>query len=237
MKKIFITRDLEGDANLVEELLKNDLLIHGKSLIEFTRLPFTKVPESDWIFFYSKQGIRHYFDGLDDPACWTGVRMGMPRKVKQLKYATFGKGSARFLENYRNIIPEFEGTGKAETTAKAFLKKAKNQKVLFVRGENSLQSIQQLLKEEKVNQIDFVVYDNQPMTEFSVPQCHYLLFTSPLNAQAYYQRYTIKKWQKVFAIGETTAEALLSLGLENIQVASTPSISTMIELVLLESNS
>jgi uroporphyrinogen-III synthase len=211
--------------------------LHGQSLIEFTRLPFTKVPQSDWIFFYSKQGIRHYFDGLDDPACWTGVRMGMLRKVKQLKYATFGKGSAGFLKSCRNINPDFEGTGKAETTAQTFLKKAKNKKVLFVRGKNSLQSVQHLLKENKMDQIDFVVYDNQPMTKFSVPQCHFLLFTSPLNAQAYYQRYAIKRWQKVFAIGETTAEALLSLGLKDIRIASSPSISAMIELVLLESNS
>lgn len=237
MKKIFISRDLEEDDSLVKELLENNLLIRGQSLIEFTRLPFTKVPESDWIFFYSKQGIRHYFDGLDDPACWKSVRMGMPRKLKQLKYATFGKGSAGFLKSYRNISPDFEGTGKAEATAKAFLKKAKKQKILFVRGKNSLQSVQHLLKEDNIDPIDFVVYDNQPMTSFSVPQCHYLLFTSPLNAQAYYQRYTIKKWQKVFAIGETTAKALLSLGLKNVQVATSPSISAMIELVLLESKS
>jgi uroporphyrinogen-III synthase len=219
MKKVFITRDLEEDSSLVEELLEKNLLLHGQSLIEFTRLPFTKVPQSDWIFFYSKQGIRHYFDGLDDPACWTGVRMGMLRKVKQLKYATFGKGSAGFLKSCRNINPDFEGTGKAETTAQTFLKKAKNKKVLFVRGKNSLQSVQHLLKENKMDQIDF------------------LLFTSPLNAQAYYQRYAIKRWQKVFAIGETTAEALLSLGLKDIRIASSPSISAMIELVLLESNS
>jgi len=237
MKKVFITRDLEEDSIIVTDLLKKGLVVHGKSLISFNRLPFTKVPESDWIFFYSKQGIRHYFDGLDDPACWAGVRMGMPRKIKQPKYGTFGKGSAGFLKSYRNINPDFEGIGKAEATSQAFLKKANNQTVLFVRGKNSLQSVQHLVKDEKIEQIDFVVYDNQPLTKFSVPQCHFLLFTSPLNAQAYYKRYSIKKWQKVFAIGDTTAEALLSLGLKNIKVAASPSLAAMIELVLAESNS
>jgi uroporphyrinogen-III synthase len=232
MKKLFISRDLDEDQAFVKRMLEADIEVHGQSLVEFSKVPFSKVPDSDWIFFYSKQGIRFYFDGLDDPAYWSGVRMGMPLKVKQLKYATFGKGSTAFLKSYRNITADFTGSGKAEQTATAFLAKAKGEKVLFVRGKQSQQSVQELLKGADLEMMDLVVYDNQPLQKFTVPQCHYLLFTSPLNATAYYQKYSKKPAQKVFAIGETTADTLVSLGLKEVVVAAQPSLDDLATLVL-----
>ncbi len=50
--------------------------------------------------------------------------------------------------------------------------------------------------------------------KFKIPISDYLVFTSPMNAQAYYKRYKPRKKQTVFAIGATTAVALLELGIK-----------------------
>ncbi|MFK7807127.1 MAG: uroporphyrinogen-III synthase [Saprospiraceae bacterium] len=234
MKKVFISRDLEEDGSPIRELLADlNVEMFGKSLVEFTCRPFKNVPECDWIFFYSKQGIRNYFNGLDDIGTWKGVRMRMPlpKQIRKIRYATFGKSSAAFLEGYRQIKADFKGTGHAKETAELFLQKAKGKKVLFVRGKNSLKSVQQLLRKEDLTMRSFVAYDNEPMTKFTIPQCHYLLFTSPLNAKAYYQKYKVKQWQRVYAIGDTTARALFRLKVKNVKKPSSPSVAAMIDLV------
>jgi uroporphyrinogen-III synthase len=92
--------------------------------------------------------------------------------------------------------------------------------------------VEELLKEADLEMMDLVVYDNQPLQKFTVPQCHYLLFTSPLNATTYFQKYVKKPAQKVFAIGETTAETLVSLGLKEVVVATQPSLDDLAKLVL-----
>ncbi|HHS95102.1 MAG TPA: uroporphyrinogen-III synthase [Phaeodactylibacter sp.] len=227
-KTIFISRDIDQDLPFVRKLKKKGWKVYGTSLVECSPHPFPTPPDTDWIFFYSKQAIRHYFDGLDQPERWKGIRMGMPLKVKILRYATFGKGAAKFLKSYRGIEADFAGCGIAEEVARDFLEVAKDKKVLFVRGKNSRQTVQQLLKKEKIDLYDLVVYDNKAKQKFSVPQCHYLLFTTPMQAEAYYQRYAKKKWQKVFAVEPSTAEALVSLGLPMVCSGDSPDVDALI---------
>ncbi len=231
-KKLFISRDLDAGSSFVNRLSGAGVEVTGQSLIRFTPIPFTKVPDADWIFFYSKQGIRYYFDRLDDPSFWSTTRVRLPRKVKEPRYATFGEGSARFLKEFRNIRPDFTGTGEAKSTAIAFLQKISGERVLFVRGRRSLRSVQKILQGDLNHPAELIAYDNEPMTHFTLPQCHYLLFTSPLNARAWYGRYRPKSWQKVFAIGQSTAKALLSLGIEKVTVAGKPSLDELAEVVI-----
>lgn len=232
MKRVFISRDLDSKSIFAKMLGKTDVEIHDLSLIEFERLPFKKTPPTVWTFFYSKQGIRYFFETINSNAYLTGTRMRMPRKITIPKYAVFGKASAKFLKDTQGIEADFVGTGDPETTAKAFLKKAKGRKTLFIRGQQSRRSVQELL-DGAIESDELVVYNNQARKKFKIPACDYLVFTSPLNVETYYKRYKPKKKQTVIAIGATTAEALLKAGINKMIIASQPSEQKLAEIVLL----
>ncbi len=141
-----------------------------------------------------------------------------------------GKGTAAALKR-QNISPDFIGTGSPKMTAMEFLKKAKGQKVLFVRAKNSKKSIQSLLK-KKLEVADLVAYNNIISSDFNLPVCDCLVFTSPMNVQAYFEKYTVQKHQKVIAIGKTTQKALNKLGVTDVLVAKNPSEESLAETVL-----
>jgi len=56
------------------------------------------------------------------------------------------------------------------------------------------------------------------------------VFTSPLNAQAYFARYALLEGQKVVAIGRTTAQAIADLGISNVITAPTPTEEVLAEI-------
>jgi len=66
MKTIFISRKLSKDSFFKTKLEEAGFTIHGKSLLKFSAIPFQKTPKSDWIFFYSKNGVKFFFQRLKD---------------------------------------------------------------------------------------------------------------------------------------------------------------------------
>jgi uroporphyrinogen-III synthase len=106
---------------------------------------------------------------------------------------------------------------------------AQGQKVCFPRAAQSRESIQKTLA-HTVTIVDLVVYTNTPRTDFDLPQVQILVFTSPLNAQAYFAKYTPSADQQVLAIGQSTAKALFDLGVKKLQIAPTPSEEVLAEM-------
>ena len=232
VKRVFFSREINDDHPAVQSLTDAGVVVLGQSLVQFSPVDFDEIPRCDWIFFYSKQGIRHFFNRLDRLIQEGVVGPDHPLRTTPPRYATFGPASGRFLTSFRQLTAGFTGTGKADTTTAAFLPLATNRTVLFVRGQRSRQSVQQILDTEQVTAHDLIVYHNEPVETFSIPLCRYLAFTSPLNAQAYFSRYTLKPWQKVFAIGDTTEEALLSLGVKKVMAPATPTMECLATLIL-----
>ena len=133
--------------------------------------------------------------------------------------AAFGNGTASFLLQ-KKLKPAFTGTGKPEEVATAFLKIANGQKVLFPRAKNSRQSIRKLLG-KNIEAVDLIVYENILRTDFNLNICPFgdfdcLVFTSPMNAEAYFNKKQLIDNQKVIAIGVTTGDALKELGIMKI---------------------
>lgn len=221
MKKIFISRPLKSDSIFCKELEKAGFEVYGESLLEFELVPFDKIPEVDWVFFYSQKGVRFFFDQIRDNFIFLSPIVQM---------AGFGKKTAEVIESY-GLTCDFVGTGKAESTTPKFIKEAKGQKVLFPRAENSQRSVQQLIDNELVTE-DLVIYKNYPKRNFDIPKMDYLVFTSPLNSKAFFKKYKYEKGQKVFSIGETTANALNELGIEEVLFPKKPSEKNIVKLVL-----
>ncbi|MBK7871778.1 MAG: uroporphyrinogen-III synthase [Saprospiraceae bacterium] len=210
MSAIFISRILNYDSIFLQILQSKGYEVINISLIEFSFLPFYEIPSTDWIFFYSKTAAHFFFQHLQ--------KSGLQTKAK---LAALGPATASAIEK-QGFHLDFTGTGEPQTTAQAFAKLAAGQRVLFPRAENSRQSIQQLL-ENQIIAIDLILYKNQMRTDFELPECQWLVFTSPLNAQAYFQKYPLKLEQKILAIGETTAQTLRQLGVSEILIAENPS--------------
>lgn len=218
MSKIFISRPLNKNSLFVKALKGNDLEIVGQSLIHFTPIPFSSIPKVDWLFFYSKNGIKFFFEQVQKSP-------NLRTAIQNKKWAVIGKGTATALRK-QAIQPDFVGTGSPATTAEQFQIISQNQSVLFVQAKISKRSVQKLL-DNPLGLKELVVYDNQIKPNYEIPYCDILVFTSPLNVKAYYEKYPINVSQKVITIGNTTAKAVQELGINEVVIANKPTETEM----------
>ncbi len=218
--KIFITRELAPDSAFRQRLVRAGGQVYGQSLIEFSGVDWGKMPPTDWIFFYSRKAVTFFWEGLRKK----GEVIG-----ESIQLATLGQGTAAKLTDL-GYQANFVGTGNPGEVAEQFLSVAEKRRVLFPRAENSQKSMQKALH-GKVVELDLVVYKNEMRKEFSIPKVNYLVFTSPMNAKAYFQRYA---WtgEHLVAIGETTAAALRKLVDAKVYIADQSSEESLAETVI-----
>ena len=117
-----------------------------------------------------------------------------------------------------NIEAAFVGNGKPEQTATAFLEVSAGKEVVFLQARNSRQSIQKLLGRH-IKSTCLVVYDNSFKADLDIPYAEILVFTSPMNVQAYFSKNIIMKGQICISIGASTAQVLKQLNIDNFVVA------------------
>jgi len=204
---VFISRDLEEDSVFKQHITPKANVI-GCSLLQFKAIPFGALPICDWLFFYSKKGIYYCLSQLDD--------------LEQLPpIGVIGQGSADFLLSTYNIQAQFIGTGHPEETALAFSELARGKKVVFAQAQHSKQSVQQLL-DQSVTFYDVITYQNEVKVDFQLPPIDILVFTSPLNVKAYFDKYSYHNTQKIISIGRVTAKALNAIGLTTLTIAAAP---------------
>ena len=220
MPSVFISRHLGRSSIFRQELEAAGWQVQGKSLITFRAVPFQRIPRAQWIFFYSKNAVKFFFKGLKT----------LGRKPPKVRWATIGKSTAKALQR-QGIEADFVGQGNAMETAWSFLLKARQQVVLFPRAQSSRQSIQELLGDKIIDK-NLIVYRNQPKRRFSISDCDFLVFTSPMNAETYFASRELHQGQCVIAIGRTTAKTLTGLGIDEIQTAEEPSEEALAKVVL-----
>lgn len=199
-KSVFITRELSPSSPFRSLLESEGWQVAGQSLINFKALPFELPRSLDWLFFYSKQGVKAFCEQVPARA-WPGCRL-----------AAIGPGTAQHLADYGHR-PDFVGNGVPEATAKAFAEAAQGKLVAFVQARNSRQSVQRLLA-GALNALSLIVYENAPKADVRQQDAAVLVFTSPMNARAYFRQWPLMAGQQLVAIGPPTATALAELGLQ-----------------------
>lgn len=217
-KTIFISRDLSQNSSFLSTLVTSGHEVVSGSLINITPIRFTHTPQTKWIFFSSKNAIKHFLEQapVSDPDTMFGV---------------MGKSSAKFLSSY-GIQAHFTGEGTdVRKIGKDFAAILGNDSVLFPQAIDSLQSIQ---KEISFTNIcyNLYVYKTSPKTDFIVPPADVLVFTSPSNVAAYTSKYQIRGGQKVIAIGTSTMSRLKECGTRNVIAASSFTEEGLAEAVL-----
>jgi len=154
MKNIFISRDLSDNSRFYE-LEKQGYRIINKSLIRIEVIPFEIKITTDWIFFYSKNGIKNFFSNAPyNESC---------------KYAVIGDASSIYFENQTGKKADFTGSGSTMEIAESLREICKNSSILFVKASNSLNSIENLIEDDaSVFCHSLVVYKNKKLEDFNI---------------------------------------------------------------------
>jgi uroporphyrinogen-III synthase len=222
MKGVFISRDLSTDSIFRAEMKAANIPFTAFSLIEFEAKSFDVVPLTDWVFFYSKKGVQYFFKGCE--------KITLPDDYfSTIKWACIGQGTAKELR-LAGHEPHFIGDGQPESVAANFSLKSTNQRVLFPQAQRSRQSVQKLLYNHIIV-YDLVVYTNKPKTHYVMESRRILIFTSPLNAEAYFYHHELQPGQRIIAIGNTTAAALRKMGFCELKIAKAPNEQALVNAV------
>ncbi len=193
-KKVFVTKNLKEDSYLLNGLRKLNFEVEGKSLIEFKEIKIKELPKTDWIFFSSKHAVSYFFN--------------QHPKIENVKFGCVGTATSQELRA-RGYRADFIGQGTdTKLIGKQFSSRIGNAKVLFPMAKDSLQSIQyQMLKKE--NAINLPVYYTVKHQQLIDNSFEIIVFTSPSNVEAFFEK---NKWNtscKAVAMGDATANALL----------------------------
>lgn len=193
---VFITRDLRPWDLLLRVLKDNGYTIEGRSLIEIVSIPFDEIPRTSWIFFSSKHAVKHFFD--QEP------------EIGNAKLAAVGKGTSDMLRRYGKKADFIGYSTDTRLTGKQFAAAAGSSLVLFPQAKGSLRTIQQQFKQGQV--IDLVVYETVKKNEAPVPKADIIVFTSPSNVEAFFEKNKFSDDQKAIAMGDATGNALKKFG-------------------------
>jgi hydroxymethylbilane synthase len=206
IKSVFISRDSGRFDLFTKSLTANGITVHSKALIDIRTLEVKVVPRTDWIFFSSKNAVKHFFNQKPE--------MGSP------KYGCVGKSTAEALRRFGKK-PDFIGySTDTRMTGKQFAATVGSGTVLFPQAKESMRSIQ--LQFSNRNQvIDLSVYETIKNNDTLVPEVDALVFTSPSNVEAFFEKNKIKTGQKVVAMGGATGSALRDRGVQRYAMPKT----------------
>ena len=211
---VFISSDLSNTDYLARALRDLNYKIEFESYITFVPLDFENPTDADWLFFSSKNGVKHYF-----------------KKVKKIlpniKIAAVNSGTAQILHELGAHVDFIGSGGDIQNIAHEFDKVAFG-KIYFPQAKKSLQSIQKALKINK-DIHTLVVYDNQAKQQVQKRTDSVLVFTSPLSAEAYFANNELEKNQKVISIGPSTTRKLTALGIVDVKTAFEPTHWAMLD--------
>ncbi len=219
MKRVFISRAIEEAGWFRKEIEKRGWVITGESLVQFDPVEFSWPQPGDWIFFTSKKGVQYFWEGINSSA----------DSLDRFQLACMGKGTAEALAR-RIRKPDFTGEGQPSQVAQAFREVAAGQKVLFPIGTHSLRTIQRSLGQAIEGQ-DLVVYHNRKKSPLQPILADFYVLTSPMNVHALLENDMADRDQVFIAIGEKTADAMRTFGLQQIRIARVPSEAGLIEAI------
>lgn len=195
-KKIFITRTFKEGDYLQAALKRLNFEVEGNSLIEFKQIRIKELPKTDWIFFSSKHAVSYFF--------------GQNPKVENVKYGCIGTSTSAELRRFGKRADFIGQSTDIKLVGKQFSSKVGNSRVLFPIARGSMQSIQwQMVKRDNV--VNLEVYATLKHSIEVSPDYEIIIFTSPSNVEAYFEKNTLHANQKVIAMGESTGKALEKL--------------------------
>lgn len=197
-KKIFISKKIDENSYLKKIITRLHWQITDYPLIKTEALIKKPLPYFDWIFFNSKNAIKHYIEIYDK------------HNLKNKSIACISESSALLLEK-EGITPNFIGkSNDINQIAEEFIQYCKKQTVLFPCSSISKQSIENIIQ-NVAHSIHFPIYQTITIPQTFIEDFDFLVFTSPSNARAFFQYNTPSNNSKIIALGKSTYDALLNI--------------------------
>lgn len=219
-KKVFISRDTDVDSFLKRCIKADGAELIGLSGIETKMLPLDKKDQSeyDFIFFNSKNAVRHFFEQ-------------MPKISNKTKFAAFGPSTAKALKQIGVDVSYIGDNSDPVMVANNFLEMYPNRiRVFFPKAKNSLQSVSKILATVH-DVVEYDVYETIAHGDLILPEADVYIFTSPSNVDAFSSSLNQIK-SKTLAIGPSTAEALRSKGVQVNGVANRADDEGLMEILV-----
>lgn len=194
---IFLSRDFRKNDFFKNILEANGYKVFAQSLIEIKQIPIKKTVKADWIFFSSKNAVKHFFEQSKE------LELG------QVKIGAVGKTTAEEIRKFGRRADFIGDSNNTIFTGKKFSAMVGSKTVLFPQAKASMKTIQFQLKKEQV--IDVVVYETIKKNK-DVPAAEIMVFTSPSNVDAFFECNRLNEKQKIVSMGDATANALKKYG-------------------------
>ena len=191
---IFISKSLK-DKSPFQKLISDGYNLIAQSLIDIKPIEIQDYPATDWIFFSTANSVKHFFS--------------TQKHSTNYQYGVIGTGSATVFYSITGMSPKYTGNGIPGDVAENFITYEKGKSILFVISKSSKNTIHSSLS-EYMTCSDLIVYENKIKKEFDIPSCSHLIFTSPMNVEAYFTKHDYNK-EKVYAIGKSTAACIKQL--------------------------
>lgn len=197
-KKVFISRDVEEGDYFYSFLTKAGFEVEAKNLLNIHGVAFESDGKADWLFFTSRNGVKHYFDQVkyskENCPKIGAVNAGTESAIKVLGYDVNYVGTSAYTKN----------------TAEEFGQLATG-KVILPQAVHARGVMEKSLGHCEV--ISLPVYNNTILDEVDATDADILVFTSPLNAESYLNKHALKSTQQIVSIGPSTQTAIESLGI------------------------
>ena len=194
---VFITRNVKEAEYFYRILSGNGYKVSGKALIEMNQIPFVLIGKTYWIFFSSKHAVKFFFE--------------QKPTIGNQKIGCIGRSTADAIRKYGHRADFIGYSTDTKMTAKQFASTVADGTVLFPMAKGSMRSIQNgFIKQNQVN--DLIVYETIMKNDQPVPFNKIIVFTSPTNVDAYFEKNEFASGQKAVAMGEATANALKKYG-------------------------
>jgi hydroxymethylbilane synthase len=202
-QNVFVTKHFKDHHYLPNALRNMGFTVAGQSLIELKEIPFTELPASDWVFFSSKNAVDFFFK--QNP------------ELGNVKFGCISKQTAMELRQYNKRADFIGQSTDTKFIGKQFAALAGNAKVLFPIAKESMMSIQnQLTKKE--NAINLPVYQTLKHAVTIADDTTIVVFTSPSNVDAFFEKNKWKPELKAVAMGEATGKALERKGVRKYEM-------------------
>lgn len=195
--RIFISRDLDLDSPILAYCQDEGIELLHESMLVFSPVAFKQIPPGDWLFFYSRSGVKYFCQQLTKQ-----------HTIQDYKIACYGPSTSAFWETSMQTRVQFTGDGKPEYVPSDFMAAINEQEtVVFVRAQHSKMSVQRAI-EKYVNCSDIIAYQNSTRKDIQLDgHIDIALLTSPMNADAFLEQKPGFNGQ-IITLGTTTSTHL-----------------------------
>lgn len=194
IKNLFISRSLSKDSSIIKWCNEKNVILTAESMISIEFLDFD-LPQSDWYFFSSKNGVRGFFKNNGE----------IPESIK---IGVIGYSTKEELESF-GYTADFIGKGTDTVEiGRDFAEVLGEDTVTFCSNNITLGTVSEATAEKQKTNLQSYRTELKPR-DFE-KQFDILVFTSPSNVNSYFKLNAFSN-ELLIAIGNTTKKSIQSI--------------------------